>query len=480
MRNLGFAENLNKLNSSQRQAVETIDGPVLVVAGPGTGKTQLLAMRVANILDQTDTLPQSILCLTFTDSAAQNMRQRLRLLIGPEAQKVAVHTFHSLGTEVINQNPEYFFFGAGYEPADDLDKITIIEEILSTLEHSDPLRISHREAGWTYRDEILGRIADLKQAGLTPGQFSQILDQNHQIMDLIDPLFSKLNDVARVNQIKPETLRDFIDTSKEICQSECRKESDNSIDHAQRFVGQLSGAVNDGADCIRNSFNPNFPSWSKVFLDSLEELSSLLEFKLSSGAKWPSSSLKLWRDEWGKKADDGQWHLKDWLNQDKFFSLAKIYTEYQNKLHTKRLFDFDDMLLEVVQAFQKYPSLRFSYQEKYLYIMVDEFQDTNGVQMSLIDNLVDLEISEGRPNLLAVGDDDQAIYKFQRATVQNILNFKAKYRDVKIITLTDNYRSSQDILDLAQIVIEQSQVRLADLPEVSKVLVSRVADRRPK
>ena len=115
-----FHARYNKLNAAQREAVDTIEGPLLVVAGPGTGKTELLSMRVANILYKTDTLPENILCLTFTDSGATAMRARLARIIGPDAYKVAIQTFHSFGTETINHNSEYFYHGAAFKPADDL------------------------------------------------------------------------------------------------------------------------------------------------------------------------------------------------------------------------------------------------------------------------------------------------------------------------------------------------------------------------
>src|SRR4051794_33788657 len=103
-----FAAAYKQLNPEQKKAVDTIDGPVLVVAGPGTGKTQLLSLRVANIIKQTDTSPSNILCLTFTDNAARNMRERLQSIIGQAAYHVAIHTFHSFGSEIINQFPDYF------------------------------------------------------------------------------------------------------------------------------------------------------------------------------------------------------------------------------------------------------------------------------------------------------------------------------------------------------------------------------------
>src|SRR6266550_4066639 len=103
-----FEREYKRLNEAQRQAVDNIEGPLLVVAGPGTGKTQLLSMRVANIIRQTDTSPANILCLTFTDNAARNMRERLETIIGQSAYHVAIHTFHSFGSEIINQQSDYF------------------------------------------------------------------------------------------------------------------------------------------------------------------------------------------------------------------------------------------------------------------------------------------------------------------------------------------------------------------------------------
>ena len=117
-----FKTRYNKLNSAQKKAVDTIDGPLLVVAGPGTGKTELLSMRAANILRATDTLPENILCLTFTDSGANAMRARLASIIGTDAYKVAIQTFHSFGTEIINHHSEYFYRGADFSRS----SITII------------------------------------------------------------------------------------------------------------------------------------------------------------------------------------------------------------------------------------------------------------------------------------------------------------------------------------------------------------------
>src|SRR6185437_3743672 len=129
IREMNFTERYNNLNVAQKRAVDTIDGPVMVIAGPGTGKTELLSMRTANILRQTDTLPSSILCLTFTESGAAAMRERLLGIIGIDAYKVAIHTIHSFGTEIINQNSEFFYNGAHFRPADELSSYELLNEL---------------------------------------------------------------------------------------------------------------------------------------------------------------------------------------------------------------------------------------------------------------------------------------------------------------------------------------------------------------
>lgn len=125
-----FDQRYSQLNQQQRAAVDSIDGPLLVIAGPGTGKTELLSMRAANILAKTDTMAASILCLTFTESGSVAMRQRLTSIIGADAYKVAIQTFHGFGSEIIGRYSDYFYSGAALEPADDLVRHELIVSIL--------------------------------------------------------------------------------------------------------------------------------------------------------------------------------------------------------------------------------------------------------------------------------------------------------------------------------------------------------------
>ena len=179
-----FEDAYKNLNTEQKIAVDTIDGPVMVIAGPGTGKTQVLALRVGNILKKTDTRPGNLLCLTFTDAAAINMRERLARLIGAEGYKVAVHTFHSFASDVIGNYPEYFYNGAEFLPADDLKQIEILEEVFLELPRSNPLSSKH-EGEYTYLKDAKKAIQYLKRAGLTPTEFSALIESNKKSIGVI-------------------------------------------------------------------------------------------------------------------------------------------------------------------------------------------------------------------------------------------------------------------------------------------------------
>jgi len=429
-----FLQSYNNLNPEQRLAVDNIDGPVIVIAGPGTGKTQLLSTRVANILDKTDTDPSGILCLTYTDSASFNMRQRLFSMIGKEAYKVNIFTFHSLGTEIINQNPEYFFYGFGYQPIDEIGQISLIQEIITNLPLDNPLNSYHPDHGFTYTTDIISRIKDLKNEGLTPGDFQTILEQSKPLIESINPRFSQVFDLPRITNLTTENFSIFYD-----------------------FVKSLQP--------IESHEFEQFKFFPK-FLEDLKELNKHLDQK--SFTKMAGK----FRDNWGKKDTHNKYQLKNNLNFKKHLALVEAYKFYQEKLHQNKFYDFEDMLLEVIQAFKKHPDLKYEYQEKFLYLLVDEFQDTNGVQMELIKCLTNTEINSGKPNIMVVGDDDQSIFKFQKASIENILNFENSFVEAKIIYLTKNYRSSQDILDFAGTIIENADIRLSKIQNIPKSLTA--------
>ena len=211
---MDFDTRYKKLNAQQKQAVDTIDGPVMVVAGPGTGKTELLSMRAANILKRTDVLPENILCLTFTESGASAMRERLVSIIGKDAYKVAIHTFHSFGTEIINQHGQYFYHGANFRPADELSSYEIIRGIFDELEYTSPLA-KKMNGEYTYLSDTLRTISELKRSGLTSDELTIVLDANDAVIDKIE---SQLAEVfaARISKSTPGQLAPILERIRTI------------------------------------------------------------------------------------------------------------------------------------------------------------------------------------------------------------------------------------------------------------------------
>src|SRR5688572_28921228 len=181
-----YREAFGSLNSAQKQAVETIDGPVLVIAGPGTGKTQLLTTRIAHILAKTDTLPQNILCLTFTDSAAQTMRERLSGMVGQAAYDVTISTYHAFGSDIIRRFSDYFTDQAELEPADDLTIDRIFRQIVANLPYSNPLKYAD-----SYLNDVKSLLSDAKRALLTLADLKKAARENLDFIKEINPLIRR-------------------------------------------------------------------------------------------------------------------------------------------------------------------------------------------------------------------------------------------------------------------------------------------------
>jgi DNA helicase II / ATP-dependent DNA helicase PcrA len=434
-----------KLNPEQKKAVDEIEGPVMVVAGPGMGKTELLGLRVANILKQTDTPPESILCLTFTDSAAQNMLDRLENLIGVDAFKVAIHTFHSFATEVINYNPEFFYNGAKYNTADPIAQTRILNDVINNLEYNNPLAIKNQTFKYREINTIKTAISSIKSEGFVSQEYQEILEENAPVLENLEVLISNyyLNQNFRSNTGKNKAIEDFEDLVVQI------QELDNSLPQSKYYERGIK----------------------KISTVYLEKLLNVLS-KTRDSEKISTTDITKLRDRLLDKTNDKKYKLKELKQLPKNFALADVYKKYTDHLLEEGLFDFDDMLIEVNKAFREQPELSYKYKEKYLYLLVDEFQDTNLAQSTIIDSLVDMELSEGMPNVMVVGDDDQAIYKFQGANIDNIMSFQNRYPKTTFITLHRNYRSHQKILDLAKKVISDCQIRLSNTIEINKDLLA--------
>jgi DNA helicase-2/ATP-dependent DNA helicase PcrA len=352
-----FEAAYKQLNAEQKKAVDTIEGPVMLVAGPGTGKTQTLALRIANILQKTDTLASSILALTFTESGARAMRTRLAQMIGAEAYYANIATFHAFCIDIIKENPDLFILDPSAEPLSDLEKLRLIYRLLDTtkLTQLRPLGAPRH-----YAKAILGAISDLKREGVSPDEFDELLKNEEQFLNSDDATELKKTELAK------------------------------------RFKN---------------------------------------------------------------------------LGKNKELNL--LYRSYQDSLKKSESFDFEDMINTVVEAFKTDEELLRIYQEKFLYILVDEYQDTNSAQNQLL-----LQLSsfwDDKANIFVTGDPDQSIMRFQGASIENQLSFIKVYPSAEVITLKQNYRSSQNILDISDSLISHNNLRINDVvPSVDPHLVSQI------
>lgn len=337
-----FENAYNILNPEQKKAVDTIDGPVMVVAGPGTGKTQILTLRIANILQKTDTEPEQILALTFTEAAVQNMRKRLSQLIGSDAYSVVINTFHGFAHDIIKNNPEDFPMIVGSESITEVAQITILQEVIleTDLDILKPFGDT-----FFYVRALKSAISELKREGVTPENFSQIIKDEQKN-------FSQINDLYHEKGA-----------------------------HAGKMKGKYQ----------------------------------TLEKQIKKNAE-----------------------------------LSIVYDLYQKKLREKKQYDFDDMIMETLQALHRNPDLLLRLQEEHQYILVDEHQDTNNAQNKILELLVSFH---DNPNLFVVGDEKQSIFRFQGASLENFFYFKHLYPNATLITLQQNYRSTQSILDSAHQVL---------------------------
>ncbi len=438
---IAFKERYANLNNEQKKAVDAIEGSLMVVAGPGSGKTEILSLRVANILNKTQVRPNNILCLTFTDLAAINMRKRLTPLLGVDAYRVAIHTFHSFCVDIIDRFPEYFYHGATFVAADELVQIQMLEEIINSLPYDNPLKAAHSEEGFVYLKDAKFAIGNLKKAGLTPEEFSKILDHNEESFAYINP------------------------SLEEVFAPRVSKETIVAVEGLVKKLKEKHAAL-----IKKNPFPvPHLQSFLQSLIDSLELL-----IERAENAEKPTSLFSEWKSDHLEKSTSGKLVCKETNRIEKLRALADLYAKYKELMWKRGYYDFDDMILDVMLTLEKNETLRYQIQEQFQYILVDEFQDTNDGQMRLLRAITDAPQNEGRPNIMVVGDDDQAIYKFQGAEISNIINFSRLYKDVKIVTMVQNYRSTQTILDLAQHVIRKGSERLETiLPDIEKTLTAQ-------
>ncbi len=411
-----YAQAYKELNPDQLEAVNELDGPLLVIAGPGTGKTQLLATRVGRILEQTDASPENILCLTFSDSATRAMKQRLASLIGTPSRDVTVSTYHSFGSNLISTYPERFNSQTlAAKPIDALELDKLMRAVQKELPFSNPLKNEY------YLKDLKSLISGYKKALITPDLLDQILSANQAFMTAANKLVGDI--------LKPG----FVMSKSKIV----------------LFEQIYAGSANLPKSKIANIV-PLGALW-------LEELADALSLAQEENATQP---LTRWKNKWLAKDGYGHFLVVSDRIIHKQQALSDAYRHYNQLLITKGLYDYDDMIMLAIKGLEDNPDLLETLQERYLYIQLDEFQDTNEAQLKLVELLANHPVNENRPNILAVGDDDQAIYSFQGAHYSHMERFYNLYRDVKLINLTQNYRSTTGIITLSDNTRSQINDRL--------------------
>lgn len=340
-----FKNKYEKLNQAQREAVDEIDGPVMVVAGPGTGKTEILTLRIGNILKKTDTSPDSILCLTFTNSGVLAMQERLERYIGQRGRDVAVFTFHKFAYRLIEKYYEFLDFPEMPMLLSDNEAVFLIDEILN-------------ENDWEY----------LRPRANSAMYFNEL---------------KQLVSILKRERINASTLLSYIE---------------EDIDNLKKDPSSLSTRG-----------------------ESKGKLKKEIEKKIEQ--------------------------------LERTTEVVKFYEIYEEKKKEKSLLDYDDILEYAVSLVEEYDDIKKDIQENFQYVLVDEHQDSSGVQNSFL-KAVWQEVE--KPNIFVVGDDRQLIYAFSGAKLSYFEEFKDIFKGATKIVLTENYRSTAPILSLADDLLKSA------------------------
>ena len=426
------------LNAKQKQAVEYLEGPLLVLAGPGTGKTQLLSEKVAYILKNTDTNPENILCMTFTETGAANMRERLKSIIGKDGMKVNIGTYHAFGSDILAQYKNY---AEDYDrrldaAIDEVTQFKIVKSIQDGLDGRDILR------GDSVKD-IISVISAAKSAGLKAEDLETIAKQNIEDSKVLSEAISPL-----LKNVVPRAYKESYENAYKPIY-ELLKDYQNAAPIG--LFGTRSRALAQAYGPEQTESSPRFERNISLIARDLKK--AIVEAESTEKIK----PLTAWKDKYFEKDGRGAYRLKDRVANKKLLSVARVMAEYDKYLQENGLYDFDDMIEEAVRVLKTDEGFKQTLSERYQFIMLDEFQDTNPSQFAIIKELTDYE----KPLVMAVGDDDQAIYEFQGALSTNLMDFQAYY-EAQVIALVENYRSTQEILDFAQEIIRQAPDRFAD------------------
>jgi DNA helicase II / ATP-dependent DNA helicase PcrA len=401
----GASHIFDKLNEPQQRAVQALGGPVLVLAGPGSGKTRVLTHRIAYLIAEIGIDPHNILAVTFTNKAAREMKDRLIELIGEEPTKrLTVGTFHSVCVRFLRQDIEKLGWNKAIIefPADDPaihdslarlgDRTSVLIDYMSRDESSGESSGEQRKAAIIYREseaveQMLAGLARHPHVALQPDS-KQWLPAN-------------LRDVA-VQRGIIAYRRDF---------------TVYDDDDQTRLMRQVIKELN----LDEKQYSPR--AIHSAISRAKNELVGPVEFAALGRSYW---------DE----------------------IVARCYESYQKRLQANNALDFDDLLGLTVRLFDSKPQVLQQYQKRFVHVLIDEYQDVNTAQYHFAK-----QISGQYRNLFAVGDEDQSVYAFRGANMRYVLQFEDDFPDSKLILLEQNYRSTQAILDVASALINASDRR---------------------
>lgn len=415
-----------QLNDAQKAAVEYLEGPLLVLAGPGTGKTQLLSSKVEYILKNTDANPENILCLTYTESGATNMRSRLFSLIGAAASKLHIHTYHAFGSAILAEYKNYAeHFDRNLDAAiDNVTEYKIIKDIQNSLDTFDILKSANTS-------DLIDTIASAKSARLTGKNLEEIANSNLKDAEELNPKLNACLKKQSRGMKYDAALNEVYQPLMELLQE---KASPKPI--CQNIEREANFLLLELDDIIKT--------------ESAKTDGSILDPTTGKPLKPSVSPLTRWKNKRFEKDENGNYRLASRVANKKLLSLAHIMQKYETYLSSSNLYDFADMIQEALTILKEDRGFKLTLEERYQFILLDEFQDTNAAQAELIYRLTDYE----QPNIMAVGDDDQAIFAFQGANSSNLVDFQNHYQ-AKVITLLENYRSNSEILDTSYAIREQ-------------------------
>ena len=407
------------LNTKQKAAVEYLDGPLLVLAGPGTGKTQLLSKKVEYILEKTDTDPSMILCITFTDAGAKNMKERLRSMIGQTTDKIDIMTFHSFGQKILSlynqysDQPQRIFSDA----IEEVLQAKIISELQDNLPNSYLIKSNKNPK------IILKAINRIKVSKLSVTDLRQIVKQNE-------------SDITRINQAVSPILQ------KLPARASCKNAFISLMETVYLPLLTALGELKTDHPIAGNIYHLPDILYEKIY--------SLIETQQS--AERPSvSPINTFIKKYFSKDQHDEYKFSDLAQNKKLSELAELFEAYQTYLLEHNLYDFNDMIEMPIKYLEQDIDFRRKVAQNYLYIMVDEYQDTNPSQTKLLELIADEQES---PSVMAVGDDDQSIFEFQGAKASSLIHFKDHF-NAKVIVLTDNYRSTSEILKFSRKIADQ-------------------------